>query len=330
MTSQSPHENKTNMSKIQNQGKYKIGGQWRRRPYSPRLKDSPIVQSNTSYPLFLLASLLNAGQRLGDEEIFTGEDDDEGRRRSSSKDENCKRSVFLPSQEARILLEPEHLHYFIASKLFYQRLMRIRNPALPRKTANKPWNALNSVVYIRNPKLETQFEARKSKFKTEGKVNAFGDVEETMVFHGTSNENLNQIVENNFSLDHLPTDKEKLTFFGRGIYFSPLPGVSLMYGTGLLLCKVILGKCERYYSNGSLPPEIPKGYDSRVIMRDGEEIVTVVKQPAQILPYCCLNIKQDRIEKAGAKSKGTLAKMMERKNDFTKNDPATTSNTTDI
>ena len=296
-------------------------------PYSPRLKDAPIPPTNTSYPLFLLASLLNAGQYLGVEESFTGEDDEEGRRRSSSKDEKCQRFVFLPSQEARIHQEPEHLHYFIASKLFYQRLMRIKNPALPRKTINEPWNALNSVVYIRNPKLETQFEAMKSKFKTDGKVNAFGDVEETMVFHGTSNENLNQIIENNFSLDHLPTDKEKLTFFGRGIYFSPLPGVSLMYGTGLLLCKVILGKCERYYPNGSLPPEIPEGYDSRVIMRDGEEIVTVVRQPAPILPYCCLNIKQDRIVKAGAKSKGTLAKMMEKKNDPA---TATTSNTGDI
>ena len=289
-------------------------------PYSPRLKDNLIPRANTSssYALFLLASLLNPDQYLGDEETFTGEDDEEGRRRSSSKDKNCQRFVFLPSQEARIHQEPEHLHYFIASKLFYQRLMRIKNPALPRKTINEPWNALNSVVYIRNPKMETQFEAMKSKFKTEGKVNAFGDVEETMVFHGTSNENLNQIVENNFSLDHLPTDKEKLTFFGRGIYFSPLPGVSLMYGTGLLLCKVILGKCERYYPNGSLPPEIPEGYDSRVIMRDGEEIVTVVKQPAQILPYCCLNIKQDRITWAQSLKTQLMLANLDKKYEATK------------
>ena len=149
--------------------------------------------------------------------------------------------MFLPSQEDR-LQEPEHLHYFIASKLFYQNLMKIKNPALPRKIINEPWDALNSLVYIRNTQLETLFEAMKSKFKSEGKVNAFGDVEETLLFHGTSNENLNQIVENNFSLEHLPAERGKLLFYGHGMYFSQLPGVSLMYGTGLLLCKVILGK----------------------------------------------------------------------------------------
>ena len=50
---------------------------------------------------------------------------------------------------------------------------RIRNPALPRRNVIEPWDALNSVVYIRNPKLETQFEAMKSKFKSEGKVKSF-------------------------------------------------------------------------------------------------------------------------------------------------------------
>ena len=231
--------------------------------------------------------------------------------------------MFLPSQEEK-LQEPEHLHYFKASKLFYQNLMKIKNPALPRKIINEPWNALNSVVYIRNPQLETLFEAMKSKFKSEGKVNAFGDVEETLLFHGTSNENLNQIVENNFSLEHLPAERGKLMFFGRGMYFSQLPGVSLMYGTGLLLCKVILGKCERYFPNGSIPPEIPEACDSRVIIRDGEEIVTVVRQPDQILPYCILHIKQDRIVAAGAKSKERLANLSK------KNDPATTSNIINI
>ena len=82
-----------------------------------------------------------------------------------------------------------------------------------------------------------------------------------------------------------------------------------MYGTGLLLCKVILGKCERYFPNGSTPPEIPDGFDSRVIVRDGQELVTVVRRPEQILPYCCLHLKQDRIVQAGARKKELHAKM---------------------
>ena len=261
-----------------------------------------------SSALCILASLLNSDQSCGDE--FFTEDDEGGRRRqqSLSEDETVQRFVFLPSQE-ETYREPELLHYFIASKLFYQNLMRIKNPDLPRKNINNPWDALNSVVYIRNPKLETQFEAMKSKFKSEGKVNAFGNVEESMLFHGTSNEALNKIVELNFSLEKLPAERGKLMFFGRGIYFSQIPGVSLMYGTGLLLCKVILGKCERYFPNGSTPPEIPDGFDSRVIVRDGQELVTVVRRPEQILPYCCLHLKQDRIVQAGARKKELHAKM---------------------
>ena len=186
----------------------------------------------------LVSSLLNIVESFRKEETIAEADDEEGRRRSTSLEVNkYQRFVFLPSQEQRYQ-EPERLHYFIASKLFYQNLMKIKNPDLPRKNVTDSWDALNSVVYIRNPMLETQFEAMKSEFKRDGKVNAFGDVEESMLFHGTSIENLNKIVENNFSLEHLPAERGKLMFFGRGIYFSQLPGVSLMYGTGLLLCKV--------------------------------------------------------------------------------------------
>ena len=95
--------------------------------------------------------------------------------------------------------------------------MKIKNPALPRKIINVPWDALNSVVFIRNPRLEKKFEAMKSKFKSEGKENAFGDVEETKLFHGTSNENLNHIVEKNFCLEHLPAKRGKLLFYGHGM-----------------------------------------------------------------------------------------------------------------
>ena len=119
-----------------------------------------------SSALCILASLLNSDQSCGDE--FFTEDDEGGRRRqqSLSEDETVQRFVFLPSQE-ETYRDPELLHYFIASKLFYQNLMRIKNPDLPRKNINNPWDALNSVVYIRNPKLEIQFEAVKSKFKSE-------------------------------------------------------------------------------------------------------------------------------------------------------------------
>ena len=70
----------------------------------------------------------------------------------------------------------------------------------------------------------------------------------------------------------------------------------------MFFIKVTLGKCQKYYPNGEAPPDIPDEFDSRVVIKDGLEVVTVVKSPAQILPYCIVNIKEDRIVQAGTVS----------------------------
>ena len=174
------------------------------------MKDTRRRKSNLSTTtLCILDNLLNGSQydRLSHEE------------EKPRKFVNCQRFIFRPSQEESFE-DPELLHYFIASKLFYQNLMMVKNQDLPRKILKDPWDSLECVVYIRNLELEFQFEAMKSKFKGEGKLNAFGDVAETLLFHGTSNESLNQIVENNFTLDHLPSERGKMMLFGRGFYFS--------------------------------------------------------------------------------------------------------------
>ena len=225
--------------------------------------------------------------------------------RSIPVEESCMRYVFNPTEEGNytIMTIPESIHYYFSTKLFYQNIEKCTNKDLPRKTVRDAWNSLETVVFVKNSKLETKFEEIKAKFKQEGKVDAYGNVSELLLFHGTSNESINKIVENNFCLDQKPDGpRNKVTLFGHGIYFSELPGVSLMYGTGLLLCKVILGKSQRYIPNGSPPPEIPDEFDSRVVIKDGIEVVTVVKNPAQILPYCIMNIRQDRIENAGVRS----------------------------
>ena len=223
---------------------------------------------------------------------------------SNSTQEDCVRFVFRPTEEGIYKINiPELIHYYISTKLFYQNIEKCTNKDLPRKTVRDAWNSLETVVFVKNSKLETKFGEIKAKFKQEGKVDAYGNVSELLLFHGTSNESINKIVEHNFCLDEKPDGpRNKVTLFGHGIYFSDLPGVSLMYGTGLLLCKVVLGKSQRYNPNGSQPPEIPDEFDSRVVIKDGIEVVTVVKNPAQILPYCILNIKQERIENAGVRS----------------------------
>jgi len=161
------------------------------------------------------------------------------------------------------------------------------------------WDSLESIVYLDNGEIKDKFEEQKKIFEMEGKIDKYGKVKELLLFHGTSNESMNLIVENNFSIDHLPTERGKVMLFGRGIYFSELPGVSLMYGDSLLLCKVILGKVQKYYPNGDTPPEIPDEFDSRVVIKDKLEVVTVVKKASQILPYCIVNIKPDRVSQTG-------------------------------
>merc|ERR1711915_994892 len=167
---------------------------------------------------------------------------------------------------------------------------------------------LDSIVHFSNPDLEKDFENQRQLFETEGKVDKYGNVSELLLFHGTTNENINKIVKSNFCIDNLPINRGKLMLFGKGVYFSELPGVSLMYGESILLCKVLLGKCQKYYPNGLTPPEIPEEFDSRVIVREGLDVVTVVKKPSQILPFCIVNIKKDRIVQTGSLSNSAVKK----------------------
>ena len=101
--------------------------------------------------------------------------------------------------------------------------------------------------YIKNAKLEEDFEAQKEKFEDEGK-----GTEEVLLWHGTNPSALEPILRNNFDIESAPVQPElgegrrKKMVFGRGIYFSEVPTVSLMYGNTLILCRVVLGACQNF------------------------------------------------------------------------------------
>jgi len=229
-----------------------------------------------------------------------------------AKKRKCKRTVFVSSEEQSYFNLPQFIFYLMATKIFYQNANKTSNdPKLPRKRIINPWDSLDSIVHVSNPDLEKDFENQRQLFENEGKVDKYGNVSELLLFHGTTNENINKIVESNFCIDNLPINRGKLMLFGKGVYFSELPGVSLMYGESILLCKVLLGKCQKYYPNGLTPPAIPDEFDSRVIVREGLEVVTVVKKPSQILPFCIVNIKKDRIIQTGSLTNSTAKKKEE-------------------
>jgi len=164
--------------------------------------------------------------------------------------QGCQRTVFYPELEESFDSRSAG-PYYITCKEFYQNVNKTGSDSLPRLVTRSPWQAIKSVVHVNNPDLSREFEEEKLRLLKQGKVDEHGLVRETLLFHGSENENINIIVEENFSVDHQPQGKrEKTMLFGRGLYMSPLPGVGLMYGQTLLLCKVLLGKCQTYHPTG--------------------------------------------------------------------------------
>ena len=209
------------------------------------------------------------------------------------------RSVFYPQCETSYPATAL-LHYHTACKVYYQTVSKYSHPDLPRKVVSSPWDSLHSITHIDNGNQAKLYEEKKKQFLREGKVDEFGSVRKTFLFHGSSMESINKIVEGYFDIDFSTSrGVQGRMLFGRGVYFSQLPGVSLMYGEGLVLCKILLGKCELYHPQGQTPLPIPDTYDSREVIRNGMAVINVVCSVEQILPYCINNVKQELLSQAG-------------------------------
>ena len=76
---------------------------------------------------------------------------------------------------------------------------------------------------------------------------------------------------------------------------SEFPGVSLNYGNGLMLCKVVLGSIESIsMDNVSARTQvIGQQFDSREVVKDGVAVMYVIENSHQILPYCFINLQYD-------------------------------------
>ena len=114
---------------------------------------------------------------------------------------------------------------------------------------------------------------------------------ETLLFYGTTVSNIEGIINNGFNLESVPQQRtqdnqrrKKGSVFGRGIYLTTLPGMALMYGNRLLLCKVLLGKSKNFVPTGQGEvPLMAAGSDSRLVTsRQGDNILHVVRNPAQV------------------------------------------------
>ena len=157
-----------------------------------------------------------------------------------------------------------------------------------------PHDAVSSFDFVKNQSLEEAYTRQREIFRNEGKA-----IREVFLFHGTAVANVDSILRENLSLELSSEQqgKERKRFFGEGIYFSQYPAVSLMYGNGLILFKVLLGNCELFTPKPlSKQPEIPEIFDSREVRApDCSSVIHVVKKPSQVLPYCVVQFKNEAL-----------------------------------
>jgi len=130
-------------------------------------------------------------------------------------------------------------------------------------------NTIKSIEYVENDSVLSSFMEKKAKFLADKIPH-----NERLVFHGTKEGNIDNILRENFRLD-------KCVRFahGKGVYFSEFPDISLGYGAGLLLCRVMLGRT--FTGQG-----LPEGWDSKLVAPDnqGKGQMVVVPNTKQILP----------------------------------------------
>jgi len=111
-------------------------------------------------------------------------------------------------------------------------------PTLPMATNSYINKNIRRIDYIENRKLYDEFYATKESFTLTGIA-----AEECFMFHGTNDNNIDSILQDNFNPNFFPTHKSKLSAYGEGVYFSEFPSVGLSFGT-LILCRVLPGRVE--------------------------------------------------------------------------------------
>ncbi|CAB3999613.1 partial [Paramuricea clavata] len=144
--------------------------------------------------------------------------------------------------------DPFEMYYHFAESHF-RRMAAMSKAPLPLQQPT-----ISSIDIVINKDLEGKFEATKQNFKSQGIPD-----KEILAYHGTEKAKINSILESNLQLSYA-----KRQAYGKGNYFSEFPSVSLSYGDGLLLCRILPGK-EFVDASGS---NIPAGYNSKKVLLD--------------------------------------------------------------
>jgi hypothetical protein len=176
------------------------------------------------------------------------------------KGSSIQRWMFTP--ESTFDLEAEQIHFRIAESQF-QRFLATQG--------NVSYN-LTQIEYIVNPDIVRKFKESKTRL-----AKRHGFLEESMkpiyMFHGTSEVNMENIIKTNFLISKVGSTTDQ-GFYGRGIYFSEYPSMSISYSRGnpwLLLCAVYVGKAFKMM-NVEVGCALKEGYDSHCAF-SGQEVI---------------------------------------------------------
>ena len=180
--------------------------------------------------------------------------------------------IVLQSRRSVDMKDPKDFHFRIAESQFLRLKATGRYSGAQNAT-------IKSIDYYVNPALVRKFEIMQQRMKM--KYGNSKESEYILAFHGTpSRDVMESIMKENFRLD-----KIQRAAYGRGIYFSEFPDVSLGYGQQLLLCKVLPGK-ERQ------PGSDPQDMESIIVRADegGRGEMVVIGNVDQILPCYVINL----------------------------------------
>ena len=125
---------------------------------------------------------------------------------------------------------------------------------------------------------------------------------ERIFCHGTSDKAIASIIKNNFDVEAIPNDfgvhgegRPKRAMYGKGIYLGNSSATALLYGNIIIVCHVIMGKCEKIsFDDASVNNRnIPAEYDTRVLVNtkniDGH--ICIVKETRHVLPQFVISLK---------------------------------------
>ena len=166
---------------------------------------------------------------------------------------HTKQSFFVKNMKASRSVnfqDPFEMYYSWAESHF-RRMAATGKPPLSQHQAT-----ISSIDIVINKDLEDKFEATRKTFKSQGIPD-----KEILAYHGTDKKNINSILKSNLQLSYA-----KRQAYGKGNYFSEYPSVSLGYGDGLLLCRILPGK--EFVDDGR--SNIPVGYNSKKVMLGGQ------------------------------------------------------------